>query len=414
MKKPLIIGLIIIILGAVSLGMISWQQSRELGIAVATAEVVEDDLVVDVFATGQVELGVQNQIQVRQSGVIVEMNAEVGERVKQGQLLARVDDYELSRRIREAKGNLALQEANLAQLQQGPNESEIEQLKINIEQVQLRQRQGREQVERLKTLVQNGIKPEIELLQAKKELELLQLEVKLAEERLNYLTAGEVAGALGVVKAQVGQAQLAVELLEEQLKATRITAPLEGTVLKKLTEPGQYASAGTPIFLIGDLESIQIRAFISEVDAGRLEVGQLVNIRGRAFLGQEYEGVITKIYPIAESTVQDQTRQTTVAVVIDVKSEETVLKPGYTVELKIIIAMEKEALLVPYEAVVNQDAKQIVFVVGKEGIVEKRSVELGIRNDFFIQITGGLSPGDAVILNPGAELTEGIVVSTSD
>ena len=414
MKKKLLIGLVILaVLATSAVGFKVWQGKKSSGLQVITSMAKTDDLVVDIFANGRVELGTENQLQAMTSGLVVEMLAEPGEEVAAGQLLARLEQNELARKLREAQASLDVQKAQLAKAQQGPNEYELARGEVALEQARIREQSAKKRVEQLATLYEGGAIPRSDLEAASRELTLAQLELRVAQEGLSILKKGESSEVIAAVQAQVRQAALNVELLEEQLAATRIIAPYSGVVLRKLVLPGQYVTMGTPIYAIGDMSTMHIKANISEVDVGKLELDLPVIIKGRSFIGKHYEGRIAKIFPLAETTIQDQTQQITVPIIIEVTTPDTVLKPGFTVDLEIITAKAKQAVLVPYEAVVERDKQQVVFVV-YDGIAQMRVVETGLGNDFYLQIASGVSHGEVVIINPSDQVVDGIAVIAND
>ena len=209
------------------------------------------------------------------------------------------------------------------------------------------ERSAKEQLD----LVMAGPRPELiegawaEVRQARDRLRLLevgprpnqveaaQAEVKAARDRLALLEAGPRAGQVEALRAQVAQAEAALAQARVRLRDTRIEAPMDGVVLRRNLEPGATATPGTPVLTLVDPQSLWVRAYIPEVDLGRVRVGQRSRVTVDAFPKEPFEGRVTEIASEAEFTPRNvQTQKERVNLVFRVKiavaNESGRLKPG--------------------------------------------------------------------------------------
>jgi multidrug resistance efflux pump len=165
------------------------------------------------------------------------------------------------------------------------------------------------------------------------QVEAAQAEVRQARERLALLEAGPRPGQVETARAQVAQAEGALAQARARLADTRITAPIDGVVLRKNLEPGATAIPGTPVVTLLDPQALWLRAYVSEVDIGRVRLGQPARVAVDAFPGQVFPGRVTEIASEAEFTPRNvQTRKERVNLVfrikIGVSSADGRLKPG--------------------------------------------------------------------------------------
>src|SRR5262245_31663269 len=192
------------------------------------------------------------------------------------------------------------------------------------EQVEAARAEVRQARERL-NLLEAGPRPN--------QVEAAKAEVRQARQRLALLEAGPRPGQVEAARAQVAQAEAALAQARARLADTRIDAPLDGVVLRKNLEPGATATPGTPVLTLVDPGDLWLRGYVSEVDLGRVRLGQPARVTADAFPGQGFEGRISEIASEAEFTPRNvQTQKERVNLVFRVKiaiaSPDGRLKPG--------------------------------------------------------------------------------------
>jgi RND family efflux transporter MFP subunit len=186
-----------------------------------------------------------------------------------------------------------------------------------------------------------------------------------------------------------------------------IKAPVAGVVSKKYTEVGELLLPGRQIVTIVDPERIYVLATIDEVDVGRLQIGQPVTINVDAFPGEKFAGSIRRISPIV-SGGKLETR--TADVWIYFTKKDIRIKPGMSADIEILIATLTDVLSAPSQAIVEREGKKQVYVAegtnlapGAVTRVRMQPVEIGESNWISSEIKKGLKSGEFVVTTPGAE-----------
>jgi RND family efflux transporter MFP subunit len=194
-----------------------------------------------------------------------------------------------------------------------------------------------------------------------------------------------------------------------------ITSPFNGVISRKYTEVGELLLPGKQIVTIVDPDRIYVLATIDEVDVGRLRLDQPVNITVDAFPGERFSGEIRRISPIV-SGGKLETR--TADVWIYFSSRDARIKPGMSADIEVLIATVKDVLASPSQAIVERDGKKQIFVAEGKGIrpgvktrVRLRPVEIGESNWISTEIRKGLAPGEFVVTTPESEgLKDGVTI----
>ncbi|HHV71553.1 MAG TPA: efflux RND transporter periplasmic adaptor subunit, partial [Clostridia bacterium] len=243
---------------------------------------------------------------------------------------------------------------------------------------------------------------------SQKELEEAEKKLNEAKERLIV----ERDANLPLLEAQLKQAELIYSESLKKLEKTVIISPMDGVLLNLPVKKGQKVEVGKLLAQIGNSDNLYIETGINEVDAARLKVGDKVEITNNALLTESLQGTVEYISPIAEAVTTSQGEQNQVKIRITVDTGRGIdqLKPGFNVNLKIILEQKDKAIVVPLEAVVQNAKKELVYVVGQDNIVEEREVRTGLSNELFTEIISGLSVGEKVILNPSEGIQNGVKV----
>lgn len=360
-----------------------------------------------------------------------------GDRVREGQLLARIDDRELIADVRQAEAAVveaqeqqAAAEANVAQAQ-----AQVAQAQAQLQQAQSAYRLAETNLERYRTLVNEGAIPEIEFDERQNAFEDAMAQIESARASVNSARQQVVsaqdqveARAAGVTTAQarLSQAQVALE-------GASIYAPFDGIIAYLNYTEGEYFTPQAVISQLGgDYQGILERIPMVIIDPSQYEVvvdlagstGEQVRPGQDAFIASESEiGTISS----QASTLTANARATGEvfavnpaispggrAITARIKlnpSTTTDVRHGERVLTWIAIAEDNNAIVVPLNAVVLRDQVPYVFVVDpEEGIVEQRQVELGITGITKQEIESGLEAGEWVVTQGQNRLTDGASV----
>ncbi|MEU8058982.1 efflux RND transporter periplasmic adaptor subunit [Microbispora bryophytorum] len=197
-------------------------------------------------------------------------------------------------------------------------------------------------------------------------------------------------------EAQVSQATSELAEAKEALAGVRIKAPADGTIMSVAGAVGSRYASGTFITL-GDLDDLQVQAMFTESDIRFLKVGQAATVTLATRPGQEYPGTVAHIDPTATTS----NRLVRYGVTIVLNSRPARLLLGQSATVRVTTGQAADALYLPSQAVRAQGDGTAVVTVADGGTHSPRTVKVGVRGDSYVEITGGLSEGDQVVL-PGA------------
>ena len=216
------------------------------------------------------------------------------------------------------------------------------------------------------------------------------------------------------VEANIKQAEIEVNTAETNVGYTKITAPMDGTVISVPVSEGQTVNANqtTPtIVTIADLSKMKIKPEISEGDITKVKAGQEVSFTILSDSQTVYHSVIDSVDPAntttsdssSTSSLSSSSSSTTSAIYyyanVLIDNPDRTLRIGMTTENNIKIANAKDVLLVSNMAIQKRDGKSFVNVLNNKNQPEPREVEIGVQNDFKTEIKSGLNEGEKVIVS---------------
>lgn len=365
-----------------------------------------------VFATGTVEPAQEQKIYAVTTSRVVELTVKPGDRVKAGQVMGRLENESLLGELKAAEADLVQKESNLEQLT-SPALGEVDVAKAALKEAEVLCVEARENFQRVKILFAQG---------AASAAELEAAQSKMAQAEANYTRAAweykkitdPNSSEVEKLRALVEQAEAAYDLARKRYGQSFFIAEIDGVILKAETKEGEMVKAGEPLITIGKIDELKVHSKVSEVDAAILECGQEVKVTCAALPEKVFKGRVSHVAPVAQTAQGQQGMQTTVEVVIEVDNTSGKLLPGYTADLEIETISPYKTLVVPYEAVVERDGRKIVFVVGEDERVRLRDISTGISNELYIEITGGVSKGDVIVVNPPEKLEDGKLVNVTN
>jgi len=315
-------------------------------IEVKGLSVKRGDLEVTVTATslGTVKSEEEVSITAQRAGKITGLYFDEGDRVKAGDLIARLDTSEVLANFKKA-------------------EAELKQAEINLSKIQ-------REYERKEVLYK-------EKLLTKQQFEEVETRLLLAE-------------------AALESAKAARDIARLQYDYSFIKTPVSGVVAERPVEIGDTVISGQKIASVVNPDELYISAPIDEADVDNVALGQVVRITMDAYPGRVFKGKVIKISPIVTGTRQE-TR--TFEVRVSVPNEDIVLKPGMSADIEIITGRARNTLIVPSQTVIDEGSKQVVYVAEK-GKARRRVVKTGLFNWNFTEIKEGLVEGEIVIFTP--------------
>lgn len=305
---------------------------------------------------------------------VTEIDAEVGDRVEAGQVLARLSDTALSLQLGQATANKASAEAGIAQARAQLSEAET----MRDDAVRNR--------DRTVTLAAQGSVTQTSADDA-------VANAAGAEARLNAATE-----ALNAAQAQLRLVEAQTADVELQLRRTAIVAPVTGEILERNAMIGAIAgSANEPLFAILRDGLLELRADVAELDVLRLAAGQRVMMRVVG-LPEPLGGAIRLVEP----TVDTVSRLGRVRIAID---RPEAVRSGMFAAAEVIVQTRK-SIAVPVSAI-GGGAEGATVLRFEDGAVSQVAVAVGIRDGDSVEIVGGLAPGDMVVAKAGAFVRDG-------
>jgi HlyD family secretion protein len=385
-------------------GLIVLVIAAALGIAVAArgnttkfepsqlAKAERGDIARSVVATGKVQPITKVEVKSKASGIVTRLDTDINAHVKQGQVLAQLDQQEILDQVAAQKAQLAAAESNARAAQ-----ASIQYDKVNAEAPDLPM--YKHTYERNLEMSKIGVVPMQSLDDAQ------QKYLAAANTRDKALAQITVDNSkLRQAEAQVAQNQASLKQLEEQLSYTTITSPMDGTILSRDVEIGDAVSSilvlgstATLVMTIGDTTQVYVQGKVDESDIGRVYLGQAARIKVESFKEKTFQGKVTKIAPLGV----EKDNVTTFEVRVSIDNPGGELKANMTANAEILLEEHKNVLTVPEQAVLyDKDRNASVEVPDPKEKNGRSKVEIkaGISNGTKTEVLSGLKPGDTVIL----------------
>ncbi|MDB9304908.1 MULTISPECIES: efflux RND transporter periplasmic adaptor subunit [Cyanophyceae] len=461
-KYPLRWGIGLIVAGSLAVGTtITYnlvnQRTREQNITELTVPVESQNVTLRISASGKVVPVQSVNISPKNPGVLTQLYVEQGDRVEQGQVLARMDVGDIRAQILQNRANLAQAQAQLDQARAGSRPQEIEQAKARLAQAQAQLNQARagnrsqeiaqaqaqvnsaqaqvtltqSRVNRYRQLTQQGATSQDQLEQFISEDKRAKASLEEAQKRLSLLEVGsrneeitareaavtEARAALVLLQngsrpEEIAQRQAAVKAAEAQIQAaevrlkdTVIRAPLSGIVTQKYANVGAFvtpttsastSASATSSSIVAVARGLEVLAQVPEVDIGRIQQGQQVEIVADAYPDQVFKGNVRLIAP--EAVVEQGVTSFQVRVALDTGTEQ--LRSGLNVDLTFLGDRLSDALVLPTVAIVTEQGKTGVLVTDEKNQPLFREVTIGAQIADQTQILQGVEQGDRVFINP--------------
>ena len=314
-----------------------------------------------------------------------------GSQVRQGQLLALLENRDLKAGAQQSKGEFEQAQAayETTTVATVPEEVQKAQLEAKAAQENL---QAQEKVYAARqNLYQQGALPRKELDAAAVALTEARNTFEIAQQHLNALLKTSKEQELRSAQGQLTAAQGKYRSAEAQLSYSEIRSPISGVVTDRPLYPGEMATAGTPLLTVMDLSHVIAKAHIPQAEAALLKVGDPARLSA-AGLSDGLAGKVTVVSPALDPN------STTVEVWVDAPNPRRQLRPGSSVHISMLAQTIPDALTVPASAVLTEpDGTTSVMVVGNDGRAHQHDVKTGIRQDDQVQIVSGLKAGERVV-----------------
>ena len=301
------------------------------------------------------------------NALVEEILVEEGDRVTKNQLLARLDDREIR--------------------------NEHDQARIAVDQARL-------------TLEQAEVKARLSEANYRRSQGLVEQKLISPQEHDQTALANET-DALGL-KVAAQQRDGAVSRLEAsrlQLDYTEIRSSIDGLITRRMIDVGGRVNVNESLFDVEDVNPLWARIYLPERELSQIRLGQPAELRMQAFPNETFTGSIKMISPTVDS------ESGTIKVTLEIARHRNVLRPGMFGTVHIATETRPSALVIPKRAIVRERDEDRVFIVDAEGRARKRTVEIGFREENDLEVTSGLSEGEAIVTVGQQGLNDGYPVS---
>jgi HlyD family secretion protein len=375
------------------------------------------------------------------NGTVEHIEWNVGDVVEAGETLARVDTFDLEQQLQSLQAQVAQIRAQMVsvdvekpkpedlaasqkQIEEARESLSIAGKALSIAEINLQQAELA--YERAQNLVREGIASQQDLDRARTAHEAAEQEVdraRLAQNaselnvEITQLSSKRLVGSVDdnefmrdVYQAQITGLQARMNMLREDIDKTNIRAPVTGPILEKFVESRRVLAAGTPLLRQGDLASIDVESDILSEEVVRVKVGDQVDLLGKALGEVVIEGRVKRIYPSAFKKISSLgIEQQRVKVLIEFDNSSAELRPGTSLDAHIITAETESAIAVPERSIFRREGQWYLFAVdGNEAVLTP--IEIGLKNDEWVEVVSGLDADERIILEPGNDLEPGSAV----
>ncbi len=332
---------------------------------------------------------------------ILEILVKEGDKVKEGQILARLDPEDVQKEVEIAQNayNLAVAERREAQIQAEAGYGKA----LQDEQA------AKRDYDRKAMLYAGGDVSLMELEAAKDTLAEASRQVATFTLKNGKPVANES------FDLRIRNAEFELEKKKKELEEVEVTSPIDGTVVRVNSRVGRFADTvdeDRPLFSIDNLEKLEMRINVSEYSIGKVKVGQKAEISADILGGETEEGVITSISPTGEEKGGGSTERV-IPTTIQIQNSDTKLIAGITARAQIVLNESKDTWVVPMGALVEKENGTCLATV-ENNVVKMIPVEIGVESDVNVEVKGeGLIEGLLYIPSPMAFLEDGMAVMTA-
>ncbi|MGD8188624.1 efflux RND transporter periplasmic adaptor subunit [Brevibacillus ginsengisoli] len=390
----------ICLLAASLVGCSSVATSSTIGVQkVVVQQVGKSDLKKAKMAVGRVMGDTESAVMSKIQGRVTKVLADVGQEVKAGQPLIYLDDKDYVAALESAQAGLRGAQARLEDTKNGTRSQQLIQIQGRIQSAQATLENAKFNLDRIKTLFNQGAVPQSQLDAANLAYTQAQTALQQVTQEQSMAKEGATQASLENLRATVEQMQAAVNLAEINKSNTVITAPISGKIATQNIHVGETASTSAPLLTIVSGVAV-VEAYVPEDQINTLKVGQTLKVRVEQVSTEPFDAKVLAISPISNSTSKEY------PVKLSLPGDRSQWKSGMYAEVTLPTNDQSAAITVPAETIVKRGDQRLVMVTdGKKAIA--RPVVTGATDGTTIQIVNGLQAGDKIIVVGQDELKDG-------
>ncbi len=393
-------AIVVVIVVAVAIAMpFILKRGGSAQAAMQTATASKADLTVTVSADGSTEAIDTTEVQPEVAGTVAEVYVELGDKVKAGDDLFRIDDADLQKEVKTTRN---------AKNQAAQSVSQAEQA---VAQAKLQQMQAQQKLDKLESQTGTRAASSDDLAIAKQELSIAKQSVSASKSKLS-MAESDYADAVDTYDEAV-----------EAAKNTVVSAPVAGTITELNVSKGSSVSAGSSggastggssaaassasasgsgsgaAAVIADTSELKVSVAVNEADISAVEKGQKANVSFDAVEGLEVSGTVSWVSPSATSG----SGVVTYDVYLTLAKQDDRLRPGMSAVADIVTESVDQALVVPKSAVKIDGTTKYVTIVAADGSTKRSEIKTGLTTDDYAQVLSGVAEGDVVVTSSSSD-----------
>jgi HlyD family secretion protein len=346
--------------------------------------------IITAVAAGTVKSPLEAVLSSETGGRVSEVRVREGSMVRKGELLARIEDPELSRQM---EGVLAEEGQTRDALRQAEARREEVALRVLAEKGRAGNnlRKAREDHRRAAELFRDGFISRSELDAAETLLANAEEEARIADAGESSLRA--LDREIDILRGKVRAARARTEAVAARQAKLLIVAPFDGVVIRKTSEIGESKLPGAPLLTLADPSTIHVEAQVDEADAAKVTAGQPVRLLPEAYRGERFAGQVSEVRPTVEASKEVSRANTILVKLVDPPRP---LRLGMSVDVEVLAGGKDNVTRIPSAAVMERDGKRFVYVVSG-GRVARRDIGTGVSNWEWTEVHSGLREGEEVV-----------------
>ena len=337
-----------------------------------------------------------------QANVIPKITAPVqkffvrrGDHVKQGQLLAELENRDLVAAAAESKSAIDQAESNLRATEGSTIPDAVAKAQTDLEAARQARDAAKKVLDSREELVKEGALAARLVDESRLAYAQAQSQYQAAEEHLKTFQGVGKEEQIKSAAVQVQTAKAHYESQQAQVAYSKVVSPMSGVVADRPLNEGDIAAPGMPLLTIMDISRVVARINVPQADASSLKVGQTAIVT-QTDSSEQTEGKVMVVSPSTDPNT------TTVQVWVQIPNSDERLKPGTTVHASIVTEEFKAASVVPVAAILpGEEGGTAVLTVSADSIAHQKSVKLGVREGNQVQILSGVTPGEEVVVVGG-------------
>ncbi len=407
---------VIVLMGMVVLSYrVLASDAPEVEVVRATAEGSDVAGATVLSATGYVVAHHKINVNSKVTGRVAWIGVEKGDKVKEGQVVVRLEDQEFRALYEQARGSYESAKARLAEMEHGSRPEEIQQAEHNLSEARATAANDKITLDRTRDLFSQGVVSKQALDDATARYDSSQQRVNSLEQSFRMSKIGPRSEQIERARGDLIQAQGQMDYAKSQLDATIIRAPVSGTILERTAEKGELVTAqfasgaeGGPrgsVVALADLNDIQVELDIAQDDFAKLGPKQEATVILDAFKDRSYKGAIAEISPEANR------QKATVQVKVQITNPDPYLRPEMNATVQFLANDNKTATrkqvgaFVPTQALRDKDGTKFVYIVFNGRTLRREVHVLGPRSGGYL--VDSLVGGENVVTSAPSDLKDG-------